>query len=44
MERLVRHIRAVEQALGNGVKQVYESELPVMQRLRRLETLQLPEG
>ena len=44
MERLVRHIRAVEQALGNGVKQVYESELPVMQRLRRLETLQLPDG
>ena len=44
MERLVRHIRAVEQALGNGVKQVYESELPVMQRLRRLETLQLPGG
>ena len=44
MERLVRHIRALEQALGNGVKQVYESELPVMQRLRRLETLQLPDG
>ena len=44
MERLVRHIRALEQALGNGVKQVYESELPVMQRLRRLETLQLPGG
>ena len=39
MERLVRHIRAIEEALGDGVKEVYTSELPVMQRLRRLDTL-----
>jgi N-acetylneuraminate synthase len=32
--RLVRHIRSIEQALGDGVKRVYESELPVMKRLR----------
>lgn len=32
--RLVKDIRAVEQALGNGVKKVYDSELPVMQKLR----------
>ena len=39
--RLVRYIRVVEKALGNGVKQVYESELPIMRRLRRLDTLSL---
>jgi N-acetylneuraminate synthase len=32
--RLVRDIRAVEDALGDGVKQVYDSELPVRARLR----------
>lgn len=33
--RLVRDIRIVEAAIGDGVKQVYESELPVRARLRR---------
>ena len=33
--RLVRDIRVVEKALGDGVKRVYDSELPVMRRLRR---------
>jgi N-acetylneuraminate synthase len=33
--RLVRDIRVVEAAMGDGVKQVYESELPVKARLRR---------
>ncbi len=33
--RLVRHVRAVESALGDGVKQVYESELPIRAKLRR---------
>ncbi|GMV24035.1 MAG: N-acetylneuraminate synthase [Phycisphaerae bacterium] len=32
--RLVRDIRVVEQAMGDGVKRVYDSELPVMKRLR----------
>lgn len=32
--RLVRDIRVVEQALGDGVKRVYDSEVPVMNRLR----------
>ena len=36
LERLVKYIRAVEKALGDGVKRVYESELPVMRRLRRV--------
>lgn len=34
--RLVRDIRITEQALGDGVKRVYSSELPVLQRLRRV--------
>jgi N-acetylneuraminate synthase len=35
MARLVRDIRAVERAMGDGVKRVYESELQVMRKLRR---------
>jgi N-acetylneuraminate synthase len=34
--RLVKDIRAVELAMGDGVKQVYESEIPVMRKLRRV--------
>lgn len=34
--RLVRDIRAVEMAMGDGVKQVYESEKPIMAKLRRV--------
>lgn len=33
--RLVRDIRVIEHALGDGVKQVYESELIARQKLRR---------
>lgn len=33
--RLVRDIRVVEAAMGDGVKHVYDSELPVRARLRR---------
>lgn len=33
--RLVNYIRVTEKALGDGVKQVYESELSSLQRLRR---------
>ena len=33
--RLVRDIRVIEQALGDGVKRVYESEMQARQRLRR---------
>ncbi|MDX2194836.1 MAG: N-acetylneuraminate synthase family protein [Cytophagales bacterium] len=35
MQRLVRDIRDIEIALGDGVKKVYESELAPMKRLRR---------
>jgi N-acetylneuraminate synthase len=34
-ERLVNYIRGVEASLGDGVKKVYDSEVPVMQKLRR---------
>lgn len=34
--RLVRDIRTNETAMGDGVKRVYESELPIMAKLRRV--------
>lgn len=34
-ERLVKYIRVVEQALGDGVKRVYDSEIPSMRKLRK---------
>jgi len=37
LERLVQYIRDVELARGDGVKTVYESELAVMQKLRRTD-------
>lgn len=33
--RLVRDIRVIEQALGDGIKKVYDSEMKARQRLRR---------
>ena len=33
--RLVRDIRVIEDAMGDGVKRVYASEMPARQRLRR---------
>lgn len=36
MKRLVRNIRDIEIALGDGVKKVYESELEPIKRLRRV--------
>ena len=36
LQRLVRDIRIVEQALGDGVKKVYEGELGPMKKLRRV--------
>ncbi|MEW6657708.1 MAG: N-acetylneuraminate synthase family protein [Thermodesulfobacteriota bacterium] len=34
--RLVKDIRAAELALGDGVKKVYDSEKPIIQKLRRV--------
>ena len=34
--QLVRDIRVIERALGDGVKRVYESEIPIREKLRRV--------
>ena len=33
--RLVKHIRSMEEALGDGIKKVHDSEYPVMLKLRK---------
>ncbi|HEY59401.1 MAG TPA: N-acetylneuraminate synthase [Anaerolineae bacterium] len=35
-QRMVKYIRVTEQALGDGIKKVYDSELPSLRRLRRV--------
>jgi N-acetylneuraminate synthase len=35
-ERLVKYIRVTELSLGDGVKRVYDSELPILKKLRRV--------
>ena len=37
MEKLVKYIRVTEEALGDGVKKVYDDELPSLQKLRRVK-------
>ena len=36
LARIVRHIRRWEQAKGDGIKKVYQSEMPSLRRLRRV--------
>jgi N-acetylneuraminate synthase len=36
ISRLVRDIRLVESALGDGIKRVYEREVPIIKKLRRV--------
>lgn len=36
ISRMVRDIRVIERALGDGVKKVYDSEVPIMKKLRRV--------
>ena len=36
IQKLVRDLRICERALGNGVKQVYDSEIPIREKLRRI--------
>lgn len=38
-ERLVKDITAVERALGDGVKRVYASEVPAMDKLRKVRPI-----
>ena len=37
--RLVRDIRLIELAMGDGVKRLSEREIPIMQKLRRVDTI-----
>jgi N-acetylneuraminate synthase len=41
LRRLVRDVRVIETALGDGVKRVYDSELPVRAKLRRTPFTQI---
>jgi len=34
--RLVEHIHGIEKAVGDGEKKIYESEIPIMEKLRRV--------
>jgi N-acetylneuraminate synthase len=36
-ERLVKYVRVTQQSLGDGVKQVYDSEMSSLRRLRRFQ-------
>ncbi len=36
LKRLVRDIRVIEKAMGDGLKRVYESEVPILKKLRRV--------
>lgn len=38
LERLIKYIRVTEQALGDGVKRVYDSELSSLRKLRRVKS------
>lgn len=38
-QRLIRDVRDVEQALGDGIKRVYDSELGPRQKLRRIRSV-----
>jgi N-acetylneuraminate synthase len=35
-ERMVKYIRVTEQSLGDGIKKVYDSEIPIRKKLRRV--------
>jgi N-acetylneuraminate synthase len=38
ISRLVRDIRLIEQSMGDGIKRVFERELPIIKKLRRVVT------
>lgn len=42
ISRLVRDIRLIEQSLGDGVKRVYKSEIPIIKKLRRVGASPVP--
>ena len=38
IQRLVRDLRLVERSMGDGEKRVFEREIPIMKKLRRVDT------
>ena len=34
--RLVKDVRAIEKSMGDGIKRVYASEVPIIKKLRRV--------
>lgn len=42
ISRLVRDVRLIEQSLGDGIKRVYESEKPIIKKLRRVGASPVP--
>ena len=42
LARLVKYIRVTEQSLGDGAKRVYDSEQPLIERLRRIDDFGAP--
>ncbi len=42
ISRLVRDIRLIEQSMGDGEKRVYESEHPIIKKLRRVGASPVP--
>jgi N-acetylneuraminate synthase len=37
--RLVKDVRAIEKSMGDGIKRVYPSEVPIMNKLRRVDNV-----
>jgi N-acetylneuraminate synthase len=37
-EKLVKYIRVTEQAVGDGVKRIYDSEVSSLKKLRRVQS------
>ena len=33
--RLIRDLNVVDQSLGDGIKKIYKSEIPIMNKLRK---------
>jgi len=36
LERLVRDVRIIDLIMGDGVKRIWDSEIPVMKKLRNM--------
>ena len=39
LNKLIRDIKAFELALGDGKKKIYDSEKPILEKLRKINTI-----